>query len=163
MATISIPLNQGKYALIDEDDFALVSQYNWFLQGLGPYHSYAIRNLPIGSDKKIESMHRFLMNAADDIEVDHINGDGLDNRRQNLRLATRSQNMANQKKKEGTTSRYKGVSWRKVERKWRAYIKCDKQNRHLGYFHSEIEAALAYDRAARELFGKFANLNFPDV
>jgi HNH endonuclease len=96
-------------------------------------------------------------------EIDHINGDCLDNRRENLRKATRSQNMANQPKIGGTwSSHYKGVTWFKQRQKWRAQIKIEGRNHHLGLFINEDDAAKAYDEAAFQAFGEFAHLNFKE-
>lgn len=100
-------------------------------------------------------LHRLLLNAPKNMLVDHINGDTLDNRICNLRLATPSQNMGNSKSMRGT-SKYKGVHWSKKERKWVAGIK---NGVHLGYFNDENEAALAYNKAALEHFGEFSRLN----
>jgi hypothetical protein len=105
-------------------------------------------------------MHREVINAPVDCQVDHVNHDGLDNRRDNLRLCTVSQNQGNSRKQNReTTSRYKGVSWHSRDRRWRAQIRYGKEKVHLGQFLSEEEAAYAYDRAARNRWGEFANIN----
>src|SRR5690242_17796567 len=103
-------------------------------------------------------MHRVIMNASADIHVDRINGDGLDNRRENLRLCTRDENMMNRRKNSNNSSGYKGVDRNKG--KWRAYIQVDKKWIHLGYFSTAEQAAHAYDNAAKKYFGEFANTNF---
>jgi len=107
-------------------------------------------------------MHREVLKVKDNEMIDHINGNGLDNRKENLRLATRSQNMQNSKKRKKTSSKYKGVGWSKKTKKWRARIwtvsgKCI----HIGYFVSELDAAKAYDEKAKELFGSYYSPNFP--
>jgi len=108
-------------------------------------------------------MHRELIEVADGLLVDHINHDGMDNRRANLRAATHSQNMYHRGKRLGATqSKYKGVYWRKRNRKWQALITFQKEKIYLGYFRNEIDAAKAYDRAARKYHGEFASLNFPE-
>ena len=104
-------------------------------------------------------MHRLLLPET---EVDHKSGDGLDNRRSNLRSATRSQNQANKFKKENTSSRFKGVYQRRNYRRFRAHIRVHGEEIHVGDFDSEIEAARAYDAAARKYHGEFARLNFPN-
>ena len=93
--------------------------------------------------------------------VDHINHDGMDNRRANLRAATHAQNTYHRKKRSGATkSKYKGIHWRKENKKWVARIMFEGKRIHLGSFHTEIEAAKAYDRAAKKYHGEFASLNF---
>jgi hypothetical protein len=104
-------------------------------------------------------MHHHLILPPDGYVVDHINGDGLDNRRSNLRLATVAQNAWNSKKR-NPRSGYKGVWFAKDKRLWRAAIVCNRKRIHLGYFKNKIAAAHAYDAAARKLHGKFANCNF---
>ena len=110
-------------------------------------------------------MHRDLcgLAAGDRRQVDHINGDGLDNRRINLRICTPSQNSANKRKGNGTySSKYKGVSWAKDRSKWDAYIRVNRVLRKLGGFVNEDDAARAYNEAALKAFGGFANLNVVD-
>jgi hypothetical protein len=110
---------------------------------------------------KIVTMHRELMNQPKGFLVDHRNTDTLDNRRSNLRLATCSQNQWNRQKIKNTTSRFVGVSFYKSRKKWVAYIDAAGKRISLGYFNSEIDAARAYDEAAKKYHGEFARLNFP--
>lgn len=100
------------------------------------------------------------MQPEDGFWVDHINGDTLDNRRSNLRLCTVSGNNHNRMKSKNNTSGYKGVSWLKQNQKWRAYIKVNSKDKHLGCYLDKEDAARAYDKAAKEYFGEFARLNF---
>ena len=93
--------------------------------------------------------------------TDHINGDGLDNRKQNLRICTHAENLRNRRLGKNNTSGYKGVSWHKLHKLWYAHISHNKKLMSLGYFKDKEEAAKAYDRKAIELFGEFAKLNFP--
>lgn len=108
-------------------------------------------------------MHRYLLDAQDGAQVDHINGDTLDNRRSNLRLATPSQNQGNRAKQAHATSKFKGVSWHKKAGKWRATISVNRKQIHLGFYTQQEHAALAYDEAARHHFGEFARPNFPGL
>lgn len=113
-------------------------------------------------NKTIVSLHRLIMGViGDSVHIDHINGDKLDNRKSNLRLATRSQNLANQRKQNrNTSSQFKGVSFNIEKMKWAAYINCSGKRYRLGYYVSEIMAALSYDRLANILFGEYAKPNF---
>jgi hypothetical protein len=107
-------------------------------------------------------MHRHILGLSQgDPEVDHVNGDRLDNRRANLRFPpTRSEAMANQAKQQRlTSSRYKGVTWSKYAKRWSAQIKINRKMRYLGYFDTQEEAALAYNAAAIEVWGEFAHPN----
>jgi hypothetical protein len=104
-------------------------------------------------------MHRAILEGAP--QVDHIDGDGLNNQRSNLRPATQAQNMANSRKYSTNTSGFKGVGWHKAAKKWRADITFDYKTRYLGLFPTAEDAARAYDSAAKSLFGVFACLNFP--
>ncbi len=106
-------------------------------------------------------MHRQIMHPPHGLEIDHKNNNGLDNRKCNLRFCTRSQNMANSRGHRRRRSSFKGVSFHKQFRKWRAIITQNKKNLHLGFFRSQVRAAKAYDDKAKELFGEFARPNFP--
>ena len=106
-------------------------------------------------------MHRFIINAPTGREVDHLNGDGLDNRRDNIRLCNSAQNKcAFRRKRAGSTSKYRGVYWHAQKQKWRVRVKKDGKDYSLGLFASEIDAAVARDAAALRLHGKYAHLNF---
>lgn len=155
----------GRVALVDDQDYALVAGYRWSVKQerrLGYHHQgpYAQANvrLPDGRRTMIR-MHNLIMNCAG---IDHVNGDGLDNQRANLRRANQSQNNANQRPQKARSSRYKGVCWDSSDRRWKAQIKVGGKRRHLGNFISEEDAAHAYDAAAREAFGSFARLNFEE-
>jgi hypothetical protein len=148
------------WAVVDLADLERVQRHRWHVLIL-PHTSYAQGRVTPGSQKMI-SLHRFIMNPGPGLDVDHINHDGLDNRRSNLRVATRPLNLGNSRPRAGS-SVFKGVSWRKQERTWRAGIGVNGRNIHLGFFSTEEAAARAYDAAAREVFGEFAYLNFPEV
>ncbi len=157
--TCEVSLSRGKVALIDEGDLERVSQFNWFAIG-EPGREYAARNVRVGGGKQQTIyMHRFILDAGDaENEVDHENGVRLDNRRSNLRIATHSENMANQVTQARNVSGLKGVRIKGA--KWQAYISTDGEQRHLGTFGAAEDAAKAYDRAAFQLFGRFARTNF---
>jgi hypothetical protein len=152
-----LPLTQGKRAIVDRDIYDQVAAFKWHAHKEGE-RWYALRN-PGRPRKGMIRLHRFVMGLPlNEIEVDHINRDGLDNRRCNLRLATRAQNGANSKRPITNTSGYKGVVRysRGVKKKWRAQITKSGKSHSLGYFSSPKEAATAYAAAAPKVFGEFA-------
>lgn len=156
-----IPLQNGKVALVSECDFERVSQYRWSCDNNG----YACRMESFFVDGKRKRrkilLHRFVTGTPKGTDIDHRNRVRLDNRRENLRVATRSQNTANSSYVTGA-SRYKGVSHYKRNGKWRAEITVNRVRRHLGTFACEVDAARAYDMAALAAWGEFAYLNFPE-
>jgi hypothetical protein len=149
-----IMLTQGKVALVDDADWPLVAGRKWYANSIGrvTYASTHIAGRPI-------HMHRLIMETPPGIVTDHRNGDGLDNRRINLRLCTTSQNLSNRRKRSCQTSRYKGVHCVLGCASWVSQITVAREVHYLGSFSSEVEAALAYDRAAIEAFGEFALTN----
>jgi hypothetical protein len=137
-----IPLTRNKVALVDDMDYERVSQISWRAQHSSTQSTwYAIK-----SGNQWESMHRFIMDCPRDKEVDHINHDGLDNRRENLRIVTKSQNAHNRRNVLG----YSYIGYRK---KWKAKIMIDGRSKFLGYFNTEGEAAQAYATAKATIFG----------
>lgn len=155
-----IPLTKGKFAKVDPADYPMLVKYKWFAR-YTPQTYYASFCRKINGRQKTFHMHRIIMNPPDGFVVDHINGDGLDNRRANLRLATAAQNSRNCRAKINGISKYKGVSPEKRRNCWRAALTIDGKQIHIGQFKSEIEAAKAYDKAAKKYHGQFARLNFP--
>lgn len=166
-AYIEVPLSgkiaAGRAALIDIDDYWLVIPHTWFVfervRGARKMGPYAWTNWTYeGGRRSLIRMHQLIMG---DRNIDHIFHDGLDNRRSQLRIATRSQQQQNTRRHADGSSRYKGVRWRKDRGYWQALICKDRKIKTLGSFHNEEDAAKAYDEAAREMFGEFAYLNFP--
>ena len=150
-----IPLTQGKYALVDAADFKYLSRYKWHaLKGSATY--YAVRS----NARKNIRMHRLITNAPKNMLVDHIDHDGLNNTRANLRICTKAQNNRNQRPRKNTTSRYKGVHYDKKAKAYYAKIKHKGKRITIGKFKNETEAAKAYDKEAKKRFGKYAYLNF---
>lgn len=157
---IAVELTQGKTTFVDEGDWARLKDCTWFaLKEKNNWYARGYRRLGFRRYKTV-GMHRAIMEAKDGIDVDHINGDGLDNRRANLRLCTRGQNLLNARSRLGA-SKHKGVYFNKRRKKWVARIALRGKAKTLGYFENETTAAMVYDDAARALHGEFACLNFP--
>jgi len=157
-----IPLSQGKFAKVDPEDYIWLSQFRWCCKQ-SPDTCYAVRHVQVakGRTKRIY-MHRLIMNTPDHLVCDHINHNGFDNRKRNLRNCTTGENNANRRSSPGSSSRYLGVSWDKRRSIWVAHIKAKGKDRYLGSFDVEADAARAYDAAAWALHGVYANLNFPE-
>jgi HNH endonuclease len=157
-----IELTQGKFALVDDEDFEYLNQFKWFASknpGKNfPDNFMARRNIPIGKGRQgAELMHRVIMKAQKGEKVDHWNFNELDNRRSNLRKCTQSQNCANKRVKSRELPR--GVSYCKREQRYLAQIQVEKKNKHLGYFDDPALASAAYQRASRVYHGEFSILN----
>lgn len=149
-----IALSNGRgVALVSDVDFDALSAFKWHLHSAG----YAYRAQKRGGKQTNFLMHREVLSAPKGVLVDHINGNRLDNRRENLRLATYSENGRNKPAVQGSST-LKGVSWHTSRGKWRAVIKVNRVSRHIGYFATEAEAAAAYAAAAKELHGEFARV-----
>lgn len=144
--------------MVDDEDYAVLSRYKWAAL-VNRHRVYAVRSVRVNGKSTSVLMHRYIMSAPGDMEVDHQDGNGLNNTRANLRLCTPRQNAQNSRDRAGT-SRFKGVSWHPSERCWRATIKAGGKALHLGLFNDEEGAALAYDHAARIHFGAFSRTNF---
>ncbi len=147
-----ISLTRGLVAIVDDEDFAALAEHKWCAHNSG-FKFYAARRVVNGP---YVLMHRFILDAPAGIHVDHISGNGLDNRRGNLRLATNAQNVRNSALSKSNTSGYKGVHWHRGGRRWLAQITADGRNKYLGLFDSPVEAHAAYCAAAKELHGEFA-------
>lgn len=142
-----VPLTQGKVALVDDEDYELVSQYKWCAQFDG-YNWYAVRQdsrkKNNGKQKPIR-MHSFLLQPPKGLEIDHINHDGLDNRRSNLHVCSHGENLRNWSKVRGI-SKHTGVSWCNTHKKWKARTNIDGKRTSLGYHSSEEEAIYAINK-----------------
>lgn len=159
----TINLSQNKIALVDDEDYEYLSQFKWHAwesRKSGKFYATHSTRDPITHKIDTIRMHRVIMNAPDDKDVDHWDGDGLNNQKSNLRLATGSQNQHNRSKNINNTSGFKGVTYYKNTNKWICRIRLNGKDIHIGYFDDPIMAARAYDQKAIELFGEFAKLNF---
>lgn len=161
MPTIRIPLSDGNFVVVDEADYPAVSQYRWYPHPRG--RTIYARACIIHTRKRQMwiRMHNLILPPPDGYEVDHENGNGLDNRRENLRLVTHAQNSQNARLRADNTSGFRGVGWHQRKGLWQARISIDSKLRTLGYFADKDSAARAYDEAARQHYGEFARLNFP--
>ncbi len=158
-----IYLGEGQWTILEPPDYYRLKHFKWFVHGnQGKF--YAHRKTIIKNEwTKTISMHREIMNAPKGKLVDHKNGDSLDNRRENLRFATHRQNLQNRRKtKSKTTSKFRGI-FRYRKKRWASLLKYRGKRIWLGIFDNEIDAAKAYDKAAKKYFGQFARLNFPDL
>ena len=156
MKEIKLVNNKG-IALVDDEDYELLSKFNWIFSKKDV--GYAQVRVYINGKWTTKKMHQLLINATKKFQVDHIDGNGLNNQKFNLRIVTRSQNKMNGNKYKNSSSIFKGVSWCKRDNKWRANIRLNKKLYFLGSFINEIDAAKAYNEKAKELFGKYAKLN----
>jgi hypothetical protein len=151
------PGEKALFALVDAVDWRMAA-INWRAQRTSTGKFYAVHNVTLGKPiQRTLYLHREILQASTGTEVDHRNGDTLDCRRENLRLATHAQNARNTKTPVSNTTGFKGV--RRIKTKWTAYIKIDGKQRHLGCFTSKREAARAYDAAAQQAWGEFARPN----
>lgn len=151
-----ITLTKKKFAIVDDNDFESINKYKWCFSG----RNYAIRR--VGNSRKntkIILMHRQIMSVPKGMITDHINGNGLDNRRINLRICTNIQNLQNQSLRSDNTSGYKGVCWDKKRNAFMSYINISGVRKYLGRFKSIIDAKNAYNSTASEYFGEYAKLN----
>lgn len=149
-----IRLSKGAETTVDDDDYLALMPWRWQLSSRG----YAIRSAVIDGRRRTLQMHRVVINCPADLFVDHINGDKLDNRRSNLRFATKAENTRNQMRTPSQAG-FKGVSRNSRAGTYKAQIKVDRKTIYLGTFNSATAAAQAYNNAAVDLHGEFANLN----
>ncbi len=152
-----IPLTQGQFALVDDEDFELVNKIKWYASFNWNKTGFYAKGWMNG--KKLY-MHRYILNTPTRLYTDHINHNGIDNRKSNLRICDNQKNQANRQTHIKKTSIYKGVCWNKSLGKWVSGIKYNYKHYKRSSHTTEVEAAKAYDKKAKELFGEFANLNF---
>lgn len=153
-----IPLTQGKVALVDVEDYEYLNQWKWYAWRRKNIY-YAVRNMKKDEKRTSLYVHQEILKPLKGMQIDHINGDELDNRRDNLRFCDKSQNGMNRGKQKNNKSGYKGVSWDNRDKIWRAQIKINREKVYLGNFLTKEEAALAYNEGAIKYHGEFARLN----
>jgi hypothetical protein len=156
-----IPLTMGLYAIVDPEVYYKLSKYEWFAVPSGETY-YAMRNDFVKQKYAPVWMHKEILKVRKGLVVDHRNGNGLDNRAANLRGITTAQNKLNCGKHAKASSKYKGVCRHKGNGRWMVTISKNKRRTFLGYYDEEIDAAKAYDKAARRYHGAYARLNFPE-
>lgn len=148
---VAMPLPDGMVAYVSMEDAPRLSLFKW--RSKPATHTTYVQN------ENDEFLHRVVLDACGIVQVDHIDCNGLNNCRSNLRLATSTQNHANQRKRSGLTSRHKGVTWNKRNQRWAAQITREGEHFSLGFYDDENVAGQAYNAIARILFGEFARLN----
>jgi hypothetical protein len=158
----AIHLTQVRVAIVDTEDHGWLTKFKWHAHKRGRTW-YARR----AASKKTIFMHRAILeHHGYDLtsgEIDHINGDGLDNRKSNLQVISHAENIRKSRVQINNKSGFRGVSWHKGDRRWQVVIEVDNIKKYVGSFRNKIAAALAYDQAAKKCFGKFAKLNLPDI
>lgn len=157
-----VPLSRGFEAIIDAADAPLVAAFNWSAK-LGRHTAYARRNDQSGGRQANVLLHRFILGAPEGAQVDHVNGDGLDNRRANLRLASHSENLRNRRLNANSASGLKGVYWHKSSGRWAAQIQTNGRRKRLGLFDTPEAAHAAYCAAAQIDHGEFAKTGDQNV
>ena len=149
-----IPLTQGKYAMVDDEDYERLMSFKWCFDGV-----YAATNIK-GIKRRKLRMHRFVLGLTDSkIFCDHKDHNSLNNQKENLRIVNNAQNICNSRSRRNSVSKFLGVCWHYKNKKWIAQITKDYKNKYIGSFDDEIQAAIAYNQEAVKLHGEFANLN----
>jgi hypothetical protein len=152
-----IELTQGKRTMVDDEDYNELSKYKWYARKTGKKY-YVLRHFYAGKKQyKHILLHRMIMNTPDGMCTDHINGDGLDNRKSNLRICTISENLMNRGSQKNNASGLKGAYYNKRAKNWQSYIKAENKNIYLGSFRSKEQAHDAYCEASKKYHGEFAN------
>lgn len=156
-----IPLTQGKFAQVDDEDYEYLNQWKWYAHNCSDL-CYARRSYRSDGGVKIfVTMHRIIMKTINTkLQVDHKDHNGLNCQKYNLRICTSSENCRNRRKgKRISASKFVGINWVKAKGRWVSLIYINRKIKYLGMFKNEIDAALCYNEAAKKYFGEFANLN----
>jgi predicted RNA methylase len=158
-----ISLSKGYYAQVDEEDFEILSKHNWWICEVKSKRATVIQlSAQTEINGKTVKMHRMIMNPPKGMDIDHADGNPLNNQKYNLRICNRQENLRNTnkyKRRKKCSSEYKGVSFHKKANKWEAGLQVEGRRKWLGLFESEIEAAKVYNKAALTYFGEFARIN----
>jgi hypothetical protein len=154
-----ISLTRGMVVIVDNADFDWLNQFKWYAHEARNTFYAARKELRADGKEHMLKMHRLIMDAQPKMIVDHRDGNGLNNQRLNLRVASDQQNKCNRPAQSNNTSGFKGVSWSKASGKWLAQIASNGEHKYLGLYLTPLDAAYAYNEAAKELHGEFARLN----
>jgi hypothetical protein len=162
---MEIPLSgkhgKGKVVIVSPCDYAILKPFKWWVKfsGVNRQQAYIKTSFRVNGKQRYISIHRMIMNPKIDQEVDHINGNGLDNRRENLRVCTTAENVRNSSKRKDSTHQYKGTVFVKNRNRWRSRIQVNGKRYWSGYFKTEIEAAKRFDEMAKKYHGEYVKLN----
>ena len=140
--------------LVDDEDYDWLNKYSWYIND-----GYIVTNIKINNEQNKKYIHRLIIGEQNKFDIDHIDHNKFNNCKNNLRIVNKSQNAMNKKSQKNSSSIFKGVSWNKALKKWKSDIKLNGKSYYLGYFAFEIDAAMAYNNKAKELFGEYAYLN----
>lgn len=155
-----IELTRGHFALVDDDDYDVLKDYQWHVVPSRKTFYASRTGIKRFGEKATVNMHRQILRLEDkNIQADHIDGNGLNNQKYNLRVCNHRQNQHNSLKRDGCSSKYKGVSWNKNANKWKVSFGPSENRSCIGYYDSEVEAALVYNCVASFAYGEYAKLN----